>query len=141
MNPEIVIGTEWLGNGTAVVCVEGELDMASAGEFKQKLLDALNGSGQRVIVDLSGCSFIDSSGLTVLAHAGRVLDGGSARLVVVAGHPHVLKVFEITHLDDVVALFPDREAALNGHGTTGAGTGPMTIGGGGAGGGTDGERP
>ena len=108
--------SERLADETQVVSVAGELDVHTAPEFEDAL--ALNGSEPgRVVVDLSECTFIDSTGLAILIKADRHI-GRNALLIVAAG-PEVLRAFEVSGLDRRLALHPSLEAALNG----GAGSG------------------
>lgn len=60
----------------AVVVVSGELDMASAPLFRQALAEA-EPRGGRVVLDMEGLTFMDSSGLRELVafqNAGHVVD-------------------------------------------------------------------
>jgi anti-sigma B factor antagonist len=69
-----------------------------------------------VIVDLTDCSFMDSTGLHLLTRTQRRFDRSGGRLAVVSANRSVLKVFEITQLDQLFAIYPSRAAALNGDG-------------------------
>jgi hypothetical protein len=64
------------------------------------------------VVDLSDCTFIDSTGLGILVEAERRI--GRHALLVVAGGPEVLRAFEVSGLDRRSALHPTLESALNG---------------------------
>ena len=46
-------------NGHALVDVEGDVDINSAPWLEQRLLNLLWGTGRRLLVDLSGVTFID----------------------------------------------------------------------------------
>jgi anti-sigma B factor antagonist len=108
--------SERLADETQVVSIVGELDLYTAPQFEQAL--ALNGSEpSRVVVDLSECTFIDSTGLGILLKADRHI-GRDALLIVAAG-PEVLRAFEVSGLDRRFALPASLEAAVNG----GAGSG------------------
>ena len=71
------LGVERHG-GTSVVSVAGEVDMASAPQLRQCLLD----TDGNVVVDLHAVSFLDSSGIAVLAEASTrlALSGGTLTL-------------------------------------------------------------
>lgn len=69
-----------------------------------------------MIVDLTDCSFMDSTGLHLLTRTQRRFDRSGGRLAVVSANRSVLKVFEITQLDQLFAIYPSRAAALNGDG-------------------------
>jgi anti-sigma B factor antagonist len=59
-----------LGDGTRVVAVAGEVDLYTAPEFGRAL--ELNGSADgRIVIDLSECTFLDSTGLGILVQATR----------------------------------------------------------------------
>ena len=104
--------TSQLPDGSLVLAVDGELDLDTAGEFKAKLEDAIRFGSSRVIVDLTGCDFVDSSGLKALLQADIQLNG-TGPLTLIVPHANVLEVFEITHLDDHFVIHPTLEAALN----------------------------
>ena len=65
-----------------------------------------------MVVDLSAVTFIDSTGLGVLIGARkRCIDAGR-ELRVVVSEPRILKVFEITGLNDLFTIHPALEPAL-----------------------------
>jgi len=94
-----------------VVAAEGEVDVASSPTLSQSLAESLE-QGRKVVADLRGVTFIDSTGLGVLVQALNTAteSGGELRLAVT--DPNVLKVFEVTALDDVFAIFPSLERAV-----------------------------
>lgn len=79
------------------VVLRGELDVANAGRVKRALLSA---ESQRVVVDLSGLSFIDSSGLTALIHAHNAITGSGRRFELRGARDAVKRVFEISGLTE-----------------------------------------
>lgn len=108
--------SERLADETRVVSVVGELDLYTAPEFERAL--ALNGGASgRVVVDLSECTFIDSTGLGILVEANRQI-GGNALLIVAAG-PEVLRAFEVSGLAGRLTLRTTLMSALNGGATSG----------------------
>jgi anti-sigma B factor antagonist len=89
-------------NGDALIVLAGELDMATAPDLSS-LLDPLVESGPpELILDFSGLSFIDSSGLAVLTNAERRLREQGRTLRIRSLRPSALKVFEIAGLMDVL---------------------------------------
>jgi anti-sigma B factor antagonist len=82
----------------------GEIDVWTAPTLRQSLRDLQTGSRPRVVVDLTAVPFIDSTGIGVLVGAlRRTRDmGGDFALVVVA--KGVLKLLEITKLDQVFTI-------------------------------------
>ena len=84
------------------IAVEGELDLATAEELERELLRVEAGAAQVIVVDLSGLTFIDSSGVRLLlrAHARSRADGN--RLTLLRGPAAVQRVFELTGILDVL---------------------------------------
>jgi anti-sigma B factor antagonist len=97
--------------GALVLAIEGELDLASAPSLKWELAEALAAGPKRVILDLSGVSFIDSTALGVLVTARRGLAPG-ARLVLSGARADVLAVFELTGLDSTFEIVPSLAEAV-----------------------------
>jgi anti-sigma B factor antagonist len=80
-----------------VLHVLGEIDLANADEFQAAVLELAN-SSDAVVVDVSACKYMDSSGLRVLAAAHKAI-GDRLRLVIPkTGSVH--RIFEITGLAD-----------------------------------------
>ena len=81
-----------------VVALAGELDLPAAPLARDALARALHEPRQRLIIDLSGLTFIDSSGLHVLLQAERRCRNTGRGLIVRPGPPNVHKVFELTNM-------------------------------------------
>lgn len=94
------------------VAVTGEIDMHTAPELGGKLRELIEGGEHRIVLDLSGVDFLDSTGLGVMVGAMKELSehGGWMRLV--CPEERVLRVFRITGLDQKVAIFGTQDAAL-----------------------------
>src|SRR6478672_12076603 len=93
------------GKRQHVVTVTGDFDISLAGLVRQRLGAHLE--SDEVILDLSQVTFIDSTGLGVIAQANRVLNSGEVkRLRVIGNQPPVLEVFEAAGMADL--LEPDR---------------------------------
>jgi len=95
----------------SVIEIEGELDLATAPRLKWTLVDALDAGRTRFVVDLSRASFMDSTALGVLVGVDRSLDQ-DARLAIVCSGDAVSKIFELSGMDGVFAIFPTLEQAL-----------------------------
>jgi anti-sigma B factor antagonist len=82
-------------DGTIMLAVKGEIDMASAGEFRRSLDDAPDRG--RLVLDLTGVEYLDSAGVKVLYdHLGRHPE------VVVNSGAVILRVLAITGLRDLL---------------------------------------
>src|SRR3954454_10199799 len=99
---------------TQIVAVAGEIDLFTAPEFKQHVSAPIDDGCTRVIVDLTGTTFIDSSSLGVLIGAHRRLRRMGGSLTIVCNHDAIVKTFKITGLDGVFTLVPTLDEALNG---------------------------
>jgi anti-sigma B factor antagonist len=99
--------TEIEHGGTPVLEVRGELDVSTAPELRDRLVDLCERGCTLVIVDLTDVSFLDSTALGVLVSALKRLQDAGGDLQLVIAHPHVLKVFEITGLLDVFTVHPE----------------------------------
>ncbi len=82
-------------DGTTVVELEGELDLATAPAARDSVIDAIATDGDGVAVDMSACTFIDSTGLRILVEAGRLLQRDGRRLELIGLRDQPLKIFEL----------------------------------------------
>jgi anti-sigma B factor antagonist len=88
------------------------IDAASASEFRQSLATVVGRGVSRFVIDLSGVSFIDSTGLGALVSALKAV-GRSGCVVVSGAQEPVATLFKITRMDKVFQMFPsNREAAV-----------------------------
>ena len=108
--------TAQLGNGTAVVSVMGELDRATVPAFDRTLLDVTEAGTGEVIVDLTCCSFLDSSGLRALIATKERLERSDRSLALVLSNPIVMRVFQLTGFDEWFQIRPSSSANGNGNG-------------------------
>jgi anti-anti-sigma factor len=74
----------------------GSLDMATAGVLEARLSEVLGAGFQRVLLDLSGLDFMDSTGLRLVLRWDAAARADGFTLAVVPGSPTVQRVFEIT---------------------------------------------
>ena len=107
-----------LANGTPVVSVMGDVDLATAPALELRLLDVTEAGTGEVIVDLTGCSFLDRRGLSALIATKWRLKRSDRSIALVLSNPSVLRIFQITHSDEQFAIYPSLRAAgyQNGHG-------------------------
>ena len=106
------VKTEKLDDGQYVISLSGEVDLYTAPEFKQQLLDAIDAGAREVIVDLTDTTFIDSTTLGVLVGGVKRLRTNEGQLSLVCSDRNITKIFEITGLDRVFTIYPTREAAV-----------------------------
>jgi anti-sigma B factor antagonist len=107
------IKTEQLGDNAYVIALAGEVDLYTAPEFKQQLLDVIAKGAKDVVVDFSDTTFIDSTTLGVLVGGVKRLRSGDGQLSLVCSDRNITKIFEITGLDRVFTIYATRDEALS----------------------------
>jgi anti-sigma B factor antagonist len=106
------VKTDKVDGDTYVISLTGEVDLYTAPEFKQQLLDVIAEGGKDVVVDFSDTTFIDSTTLGVLVGGVKRLRAEEGRLSLVCSDRNITKIFEITGLDRVFTIYPTRDEAL-----------------------------
>jgi anti-anti-sigma factor len=98
-------------DGITIVAVSGELDAASTADLQVPLQEVSAHAGA-VVLDLSDCQFVDSTGLHAIIDARAAIEqrGGRFALCCVENGP-VARVIEVA-LPGMIELFPTRAAAL-----------------------------
>ena len=109
---EFSISDRRLDGDTHVIEVLGEVDLFTAPEFKERVMAPIAAEVERVVVDLTGATFIDSSSLGVLIGAHRRLRARGGRLLIACDDAGILKTFRVTGLDGVFTIAPSVEEAL-----------------------------
>ncbi|MGW9437676.1 STAS domain-containing protein [Streptomyces sp. NPDC055607] len=89
----------------------GPLDYDTAPELRELLADVVLRPGQRLVIDLAGLEFCDSSGLTALIVARNHAHAARADIALAGVPDHTLRLMNTTGLDRILPLLPDGEAA------------------------------
>jgi anti-sigma B factor antagonist len=97
---------------THVIELGGEIDLYTAPEFKERMVELIDGGKENIVVDLSKATFIDSTTLGVLVGGVKRLRPKGGSLALVCTDQNISKIFEITGLDRVFAIHATREEAL-----------------------------
>jgi anti-sigma B factor antagonist len=98
-------------DGSRIVTVlEDRIDAAVAIRFKDRMREQNAGAPQRVVLDLSHVSFIDSSGLGAIVATMKQMEGRSLELAGLT--PAVDKVFRLTRIDSIFTIHPCAQAAI-----------------------------
>jgi anti-sigma B factor antagonist len=105
---------------THVIELGGEIDLYTAPEFKERMIQLIDGGKKRIVVDLSNATFIDSTTLGVLVGGVKRLRPAGGALALVCTDQNITKIFEITGLDRVFSIHGTRDDAL---GSLGSGNG------------------
>jgi anti-sigma B factor antagonist len=97
--------------GCPLIVAIGEIDIFSAPLLRDAINSSMASQPDRLIVDLDRVPFIDSSGLSVLVGAMRLLPPGAFR--VVTTQARVVRVFNLSGIDRILPVYPTVEAATN----------------------------
>ena len=108
------VNTTLTGAGDALIALTGELDLSGAAELDGEIARlAADDRVQRVVLDLRGLEFLDSSGLRSVALADRRLGAAGRQLVLVRGPDTVQRVFEITRMEERLRFVATPEAVTD----------------------------
>jgi anti-sigma B factor antagonist len=97
-----------------VLPLKGEIDLHVSPSVTASLNSMIEKKPQRLVVDLSGVSYIDSAGLAALIGAMQKVEGYGGKFLLAGLQETVRSIFEISRLDQVFQIFPDADAALAG---------------------------
>jgi anti-sigma B factor antagonist len=103
-----------LESGVRTIAVRGELDLSTAPQLEGPLDETLDGDEGSVLIDLSQCEFIDSTGIALIVRAWQRLESGeNGRLLVLCSqNDQVRRVLEITGLELSIPVHLTRDEAL-----------------------------
>jgi len=99
-------------DGPAVVSAWGELDATSRGDLRARLLDAAEGSRDRVVIDLLRVTYIESSPLGTLVEISALLASKGGGLAIVCPTGEVFRVLRLAGLHKLLDVFDDVPAAV-----------------------------
>ena len=106
------INDEEIDTDTHVIELGGEVDLYTAPEFKERLVQVIEDGKKQLVVDLSKATFIDSTTLGVLVGGVKRLRPAGGSLTLVCTDDNITKIFEITGLDRVFPIHGSRDEAL-----------------------------
>jgi anti-sigma B factor antagonist len=106
-----------LDDGVRVIAVRGELDLSTASDLERPLEDAVSSGDASVLIDLTECEFIDSTGIALIVRAWQRLDraadgDGNGRVAISSDNDQVRRVLAITGLELSIPIHSTREQAL-----------------------------
>jgi anti-sigma B factor antagonist len=88
----------------ARVTLRGELDLAASDVVERAVHDVCGQSCERVVLDVAGLTYCDSSGVRALVNASRECHERGARMIVSGAIGPVQRVFELVHADDLFEM-------------------------------------
>jgi anti-sigma B factor antagonist len=96
--------------GATLVVLRGDLDLATAPELRECLVQVIE-DGARIVIDLEGVGFLDSAGLGILVGGLKRARTRNGDLELVCSNREVLRPLEITGLDRIFTIHAERRAA------------------------------
>lgn len=97
---------------TVLVAPSGEVDLASAEQLRQGLLDGEANARTSMVVDLRGVSFIDSTGIGELVGCLRRCSTADVSLAFVVPDGTIRKILHVTGMDVVFDMHHEESAAI-----------------------------
>ena len=96
-----------------VLQLKGEIDLHVSPVITASLTAMIEKKPERVVIDLSDVTYIDSAGLAALIQAMQKVEGYGGRFLLAGLQETVRSIFEISRLDQVFQIFPDTDTALS----------------------------
>jgi anti-anti-sigma factor len=95
-----------------VITMPAEIDITNADRIGRELSAAIAAGAGIVIADMTGTTFCNSSGISVLvlAHRQAAANGAELRLAVPAAA--VLRALKLVRMDSLLPIYPSLDAAL-----------------------------
>lgn len=100
-------------DGTTILRPAGDIDLSRSPTLRTDIRKALDAKPTRLVIELSGVSYMDSSGVATLVEAMQLARKASARLVLCALTDRVHSIFEIARLDSFFTIRADLGEAMN----------------------------
>jgi anti-anti-sigma factor len=101
-------------NGVTVLAPTGRLDVAGAPALRNAVGEVVREGPTKVVIDMEGVSFVDSTGLGSVIAALKQIRGTQGELRLAAPNQQVRVVLELTTLDQVFPYYATVEEALTG---------------------------
>lgn len=102
------------GTAHTLVTLAGECDLNTGRQLRDVLTSEVSRGAQRLIVDLSALTFMDSTGMQVLLSTRSVLAVRGGTLVLVAPQPVVARILELTGANQIIPVYDSLEDAQTG---------------------------
>jgi anti-sigma B factor antagonist len=114
MPEEFELSYDQRSDGVAVVAVRGSIDLFTAPDFKDGLLGVIDRGADRIVLDFSATSFLDSSALAVLLSARKRLAGRHGELAIAGLNASLETSFRLTGLSQLFTIESTAERAARG---------------------------
>lgn len=106
------VETSHPSDGVALIKLGGEADVYTSPRIKQEIVDLLNNGTHKLVVDLTGVEYLDSTGLGVLIGGLKRAREREGDLKLVCDNTRILRIFEITGLTKIFDIHRSDADAL-----------------------------
>jgi anti-anti-sigma factor len=104
--------TEEVRDDVRIVRVRGELDLEVAERMEEMLAGAAADPSRGLVIDLAGCEFVDSAGLTAILHGAKPFQDGESKVAIACPEGNVRKLLNLTGIDQTLPVFDSEDAAV-----------------------------
>jgi len=95
-----------------ILSISGEIDLHESPYLKQAFEPLIAKKTPCVVVDLTGVSYVDSSGLAVFVETMQRVNAYGGKFAFYGLGDNVRTIFELARLDQIFSIFPDKVSAL-----------------------------
>jgi anti-sigma B factor antagonist len=99
---------------TGILALEGEIDLHRSSHVKESLEPLISQKTARILVDFSGVTYVDSSGLATMIETLQRIQSYGGKFAMFGLRDSVRSIFEIARLDQIFRIFPDKATAVAG---------------------------
>ena len=99
-------------DGVRVVVIRGELDLDTSAQIGAPLAGAAEDRARPLVIDLTGCEFIDSTGLAALLHGAKPIQDDGSKVALVCPDNLVRQLLNLSAIDQTLPVFDSREEAI-----------------------------
>jgi len=103
--------TRTIDNKLPVIELEGEVDVYTAPQLKQQMINLLESGNKQMIIDLTKVEYLDSTALGVLIGGLKRMREMDGNMVLVCPSARIRRVFEITGLDKIFDIYNTADEA------------------------------
>jgi anti-sigma B factor antagonist len=100
------------GEGTAVLALAGEVDVSNTAQVREAALKLLSDGVSKLVIDLTATEYMDSAGLGMLVGLLKRLNESGGKMAIAGARPGVGRLFTITGLNRIFALYGEVATAL-----------------------------
>ena len=100
-----------LENGIRLITLNGQLDIDGTNQIETQLAELCAGENQRILLDLSGVSFLASIGIRLLTLTAKSIVSRNGKIVLLHPTPDVQHVLDVTGIPAMIPVYDSFESA------------------------------